>query len=102
MAQYIDKAAVVAEFVAERNIQCHALYYDEQGIFHPERRLGCMCCPLTSRNKRIEEFRKHPNMVKLYIRGGGAILYTSVASIEMLACMGQMQRHRKQVSICRL
>lgn len=60
----------VAEFVAERNIQCHALYYDEQGFFHPERRLGCMCCPLTSRNKRIEAFRKHPNMVKLYIRGG--------------------------------
>ena len=60
----------VAEFVAERNIQCHALYYDEQGVFHPEHRLGCMCCPLSSRKKRIDEFRKHPNMVKLYIRGG--------------------------------
>ena len=30
---------------------------------------------------------------------GGAILYTSVASVEMLACMGQMQRHRKQISV---
>lgn len=58
----------VAQFIAERNIRCAPVYYDEQGVFHAERRLGCMCCPLASRNKRLEDFRKHPNMVKLYIR----------------------------------
>lgn len=61
----------VAEFLKERKITCAPVYYDEDGIFHPERRLGCMCCPLASRKHRISEFEKHPNMVKLYIRGGG-------------------------------
>lgn len=60
--------ADVSEFISERNIRCHPLYYDESGMFHPERRLGCMCCPLASRNKRIEQFKMYPNMVKAYIR----------------------------------
>ena len=60
----------VAEFLADRHIRCAPVYYDEQGVFHAERRLGCMCCPLASRKQRIEEFKKHPNMVKLYCRGG--------------------------------
>ena len=58
----------VAEFVRLRNIRCHPLYYDKKGNFHPERRLGCMCCPLASRNNRLAEFHKHPNMVKYYVR----------------------------------
>ena len=60
----------VAEFVKERGIKCHSLYYDEDGNFHPERRLGCMCCPLVYRKRRIEEFMQRPNMVKAYIRFG--------------------------------
>ena len=60
----------VAEFVKERGIKCHSLYYDEDGNFHPERRLGCMCCPLIYKKKRIEEFRQRPGMVKAYIRAG--------------------------------
>lgn len=60
----------IAEFVEAEHIKCHPLYYDESGVFHPERRLGCMCCPLQSKKQRIEAFCKHPNMVKLYIRGG--------------------------------
>lgn len=58
----------VAEFIADRKIKCAPVYYDEQGKFHPERRLGCMCCPLASTKKRIEEFKKYPGMVKLYIK----------------------------------
>lgn len=61
----------VADFITERGIKCAPHYYDEQGRFHPERRLGCMCCPLGSRKHRISEFKKHPNMVKLYCKGGG-------------------------------
>lgn len=60
----------VAAFIAERGIKCHPLYYDEQGNFHAERRLGCMCCPLIYRKRRIEEFAKRPGMVKAYIRAG--------------------------------
>ena len=59
----------VAEFLTERGVKCHALYYDEQGTFHPERRLGCMCCPLQSRNKRVQSFKENPRMVRFYING---------------------------------
>ena len=62
----------VAEFIANRGIKCHPLYYDEQGEFHPERRLGCMGCPIASRRKRLLEFKEHPNMIKMYCRNGEA------------------------------
>ena len=58
----------VAQFIAERGIKCHPLYYDEQGNFHVERRLGCMGCPLMSQKKRVAEFQKHPKLLKLWIR----------------------------------
>lgn len=60
----------VAEFIEERGVQCHPLYYDSGGVFHVERRLGCMCCPLASKKHRLEEFRKNPRMVRFYIRHG--------------------------------
>ena len=60
----------VEQFIQERKIKCHHLYYDEQGIFHVEKRLGCLCCPIKSRKQRLNDFKKYPNMVKLYIRGG--------------------------------
>lgn len=60
----------VADFISAKNIKCHPLYYDEQGCFHVERRLGCMCCPLAYKKHRIEEFKRYPNMVKAYIRAG--------------------------------
>ena len=63
-------AADVEAFIEERGIECHPLYYDEDGTFHVERRLGCMGCPLASRRKRIAEFKAHPNMVKMYCRQG--------------------------------
>lgn len=60
----------LADFISERNLQCHPLYYDELGRFHVERRLGCMCCPLAYKRRRIEEFKRYPGMVKAYIRAG--------------------------------
>ena len=63
----------VEEFIKERNIKCAPVYYDELGNFQVERRLGCMCCPLQSYKSRLEAFKAYPNMVKLYVRGGGAI-----------------------------
>lgn len=57
-------------FVDYYKVKCHPLYYDEKGNFHPERRLGCMCCPLASPSKRIEQFKQYPNMVKFYLRNG--------------------------------
>lgn len=60
----------VSDFINERGIKCHSLYYDEDGTFHPERRLGCMGCPIASRRKRLLEFKEHPNMIKMYLRQG--------------------------------
>ncbi len=64
----------VARFIEERGIGCAPVYYDERGCFHPERRLGCLCCPLQSINHRREEFKRYPGILKLYLRGGAKFL----------------------------
>lgn len=64
----------VAEFLEERRVKCHPLYYDENGAFHTERRLGCLGCPLAGKKERIRSFKKYPNLVKLYVRGGQKFL----------------------------
>ena len=76
----------IAEFAKERELKFHSLYYDESGIFHPERRLGCLCCPLANKRVRIEQFRKYPNFVKIYLRGGQHTgLVTSWKNIEAIS-----------------
>lgn len=57
----------VAEFIKERGIQCHPLYYDEQGNFHPERRLGCMGCPMRS-DAGLAEFKANPKLFRQWVR----------------------------------
>lgn len=58
----------VEEFIRERKIQCHPLYYKE-GKFDVKERLGCMGCPLASDNG-LAYFKKHPKLVKAWIRNG--------------------------------
>lgn len=60
----------VVDFLNDRGIKIHPLYYREDGTIDPTRRLGCLCCPVLSKNKRIAAFKEHPNMVKFYIRAG--------------------------------
>ena len=57
----------VEEFITLRNIKLHPLYYDENNKIDVTRRLGCLGCPLASRKKRIEMFKKYPKMLKLWI-----------------------------------
>ena len=59
----------VEEFIKERNIKCHPLYYSG-GQFDVTKRLGCVGCPLQSRKKRIQEFKDNPKMLKAWIRAG--------------------------------
>lgn len=61
--------ADVKEYVTQNGIQCHSLYYDDSGAFHPERRLGCMACPLRS-DVGLAEFKKFPGLVRAWIRAG--------------------------------
>lgn len=56
----------ITEFIANRGIKCHPLYYDEQGNFHVERRLGCIGCPLQS-DRGKAEFLKYPKFLKQLI-----------------------------------
>ena len=58
----------VLDFITERGLKIHPLYYREDGSIDVTRRVGCMCCPLASTRKRQEQFKKWPNMVKAYIK----------------------------------
>lgn len=58
----------VVEFIEERGLRVHPLYYREDGTIDPHRRLGCMCCPLAYYKKRIEQFKTYPGMVRAYCR----------------------------------
>ena len=59
----------VEEFIKERNIKCHPLYY-RGGQFDVTKRLGCMGCPLASQKKRRQEFKDNPKLLKAWIRAG--------------------------------
>lgn len=59
----------VAWFIRDRSIQLAPVYYDASGYIDFSRRLGCLCCPLKSRAKRIAEFLRWPGMVRMYVRG---------------------------------
>ena len=57
----------VERFVKERGIACHPLYYDEQGNFNVEKRLGCLGCPLQSDNG-VKDYLKYPKLLKRLIK----------------------------------
>lgn len=67
-------ASDIEAFIKERGIKCHPLYYDEDGTFHVERRLGCIGCPLAYKKHRIEEFKRTPGMVRLYVHAAQKFL----------------------------
>lgn len=55
----------VKNYILDRGIKCHPLYYDDKGEFRVERRLGCIGCPLASKAK--DAFKMYPKFVKAYI-----------------------------------
>lgn len=65
----------VEEFIQERDIKCHPLYYDEDGKFHVERRLGCIGCPMRS-DRGKNDFLKYPKFLKKLIRSCQTFLDT--------------------------
>ena len=58
----------VSDFINERNIQCHPLYYQNEK-FDVSKRLGCMGCPMAS-DKGLSDFKKYPILVKQWIKHG--------------------------------
>ena len=61
--------ADVRRFILSNDIKCHPLYYDENGQFCVNRRLGCLGCPLKNDNG-LSDFKQYPNLVKAWIRAG--------------------------------
>lgn len=57
----------VAEFISERGIKCHSLYYDDKGNFHAERRLGCIGCPMKSDAGRAD-YLTYPKLFKQVVK----------------------------------
>lgn len=58
----------VKEFIDRRNIKCASVYYDENGVFDVNRRLGCIGCPLASRKKRREAYLENPKMLLAQVK----------------------------------
>lgn len=57
----------VADFINAHGIKCHPLYYNEDGKFCVERRLGCIGCPMQSDNG-VADFVKYPKMLRQWMR----------------------------------
>lgn len=60
--------ADVEQFIKDRGIKCAPVYYDSQGRFQVNRRLGCIGCPLANRGGRIEAYKKWPGMLRAQIK----------------------------------
>ena len=58
----------VEKFISDRHIKCAPVYYDADGTFHVERRLGCIGCPLASIRQRRIEYTQYPLMLKAQIK----------------------------------
>lgn len=65
----------VKTFIKDRQIKCAPVYYDEQGQFHVERRLGCIGCPLASDNGK-GDYLKYPKLLKQVVRAAQRYLDT--------------------------
>ncbi len=65
----------IESFIKLRAIKCHPLYYDAQGVFHVERRLGCLGCPLATDNG-LSDFKKYPKLVRAWCNAGAQFLET--------------------------
>lgn len=59
----------VEEFIKERCIKLHPLYYNEDGSLNIKKRLGCMGCPLKHDNG-LADFKAHPKLVRAWLRAG--------------------------------
>lgn len=59
----------IAEVINRHSLECHPLYYDNQGRFCVKRRLGCIGCPLQGDRGKID-FLIYPILLKQILRRG--------------------------------
>lgn len=53
--------------INSRHLECHPLYYDKGGVFHVERRLGCIGCPLQG-DRGVSDYKNYPEFLKLVMQ----------------------------------
>lgn len=58
----------VRTFIQDRGITLAPVYYDNDGSLCVERRLGCVGCPLASKEKRLSELKQYPSIVRAYAK----------------------------------
>ena len=58
----------VKEFIEERKIKCAPVYYDENGEFDVNWRLGCVGCPLANKKARRASYMKNPKMLLAQVK----------------------------------
>ena len=71
----------VAEFIRSEGIRLHDLYYRDDGTVDIRRRLGCIGCPLASRQNRVKEFQRYPLFLKQWVRHGD-VFYANRTVVE--------------------
>lgn len=59
----------IAEIINSKGLECHPLYYDQEGKFRVERRLGCIGCPLQGDRGKLDYLR-YPVLLKQVLRRG--------------------------------
>lgn len=59
----------VAEIINSKGLECHPLYYDHEGKFRVERRLGCIGCPLQGDRGKLD-YLQYPILLKQVLRRG--------------------------------
>lgn len=57
----------LVEYINAEQIRCHPHYYDSEGKFHVERRLGCLGCPLPS-DHCIKDFKQYPRYMRAWCK----------------------------------
>lgn len=58
----------IKEYVEESNIKLAPVYEDDRREYDYTKRLGCVICPLMSKNKLLEVYRKYPRYATLVLR----------------------------------
>lgn len=69
----------IETLINSEHINCHPLYYDENGKFHVERRLGCIGCPLQSDRGRYD-YKQYPKLFKQVV--SRFLLYCNTHNID--------------------
>ncbi len=59
----------IREVIVNKSLECHPLYYDHEGRFCVERRLGCIGCPLQSDRGKMD-YLMYPKLLKQVLRRG--------------------------------